>query len=135
MHITVINFKHREKFQALCLYILGLYGVSIYKFFKHTMFLQLIEATTTDQIQEIISNNSTIILDSGYSQLLGDVGVEEKFLHSTVYKVMGELEQLKAGLNELGVADQMKTNLGMFKDYFTYSNNQELTAGVHIKQN
>ena len=101
------------------------------------MFLQLIEASTTDQIQEIVSNNSTIILDSGYNRLLGDVGAEEKleviralFLHSTIYKVMGELEQLKAGLNELGVADQMKTNPEMFKEYFTCTNH-ELAAGVH----
>lgn len=73
----------------------------------------------------------------GYSRLLGKIGFEEKqelirtmFLHATIYKVMAELEQLKAGLNELGVADQMKTNSKMFESYFTFSQHQDITAGV-----
>ena len=44
---------------------------------------------------------------------------------------MGELEQLKAGLNELGVANQLKTNPEMLKKYFTYINSHEVTADVH----
>ena len=63
-------------------------------------------------------------MDCGYSRLLGKIERQELictiFLHGTIYKVMGELEQLKVGLNELGVADQMKANPKMFEAYVFY---------------
>ena len=95
------------------------------------------ETNDSKMIQEIVSKNSSIIMDCGYSRLLGKIGSEERqelirtiFLHGTIYKVMGELEQLKAGLNELGVADQIKANPKMFEAYFTFSKHQEITTGM-----
>ena len=41
------------------------------------------------------------------------------FLHYTIFCSKAELDQLKAGLNVLGVCDEMKNNPGIFKDYFT----------------
>ena len=43
---------------------------------------------------------------------------------------MAELEQLKSGLNELGVADEMRANPKMFEAYFTFNICQDLTAGA-----
>ena len=44
---------------------------------------------------------------------------------------MAELDQLKAGLNELGVCDEMKRNPNDFVDFFTRKD-QKLTAGKQM---
>ena len=95
------------------------------------------DASDSNGIQEIVSNNLNVIMDSGYSHQLRKIGLDEKYelihtisLHSTIYKVMGELEQLKSGLNELGVADEMRKNPTMFESYFTFKDYQDLTAGI-----
>ena len=51
------------------------------------------------------------------------------FLHYTIFRSKAELDQLKAGLNVLGVCDEMKNNPGIFKDYFTVRV-EKLSAGL-----
>jgi len=50
------------------------------------------------------------------------------FLHSTKYHSMAELDQLGAGLNELGIRDMMKRSPNDFDKYFTRKE-QKLSAG------
>ena len=95
------------------------------------------ETNDSKMIQGIVSDNLNKITDSGYSRQLGKIGSGERHelihtisIHGTIYKVIAELEQLKAGLNVLGVADKMKECPKMFEDYFTFNKSQNLTAGV-----
>ena len=85
------------------------------------------ETNDSKMIQGIVSDNLNKITDSGYSRQLGKIGSGEQHelvhtisIHGTIYKVIAELEQLKAGLNVLGVADKMKECPKMFEDYFTF---------------
>ena len=57
------------------------------------------DASDSNGIQEIVSNNLNVIMGSGYSRQLRKIGLDEKYelihtisLHGTIYKVMAELE-------------------------------------------
>ena len=98
------------------------------------------ETNDSKMIQEIVSNNMNIITDSGYSRHLRKIGIGERLelirtisIHGAIYKVIAELEQLKEGLNVLGVAEKMKECPKMFEDFFTFNKSLNLTAGVQHK--
>ena len=50
------------------------------------------------------------------------------FLHQTVYSCLAELDQLKRGLNVLGVIDEMSESPDILLDFFTVVNSVRLTA-------
>ena len=84
----------------------------------------------------LVDTNSAILLDAGYTKNLKDVTVDDKeelirilFLHYTIYRSKAELDQLKLGLNILGVADEMKRNGKKLHPYFTH-NEQQISAGL-----
>ena len=54
--------------------------------------------------------------------------IRSPFLHTTIYRSMAELDQLKAGLNVLGVCNKMEKNPDHFLEFFTRKN-QKLSAG------
>ena len=77
-----------------------------------------------------------MILEAGYTKLLRSVTMDERheisralFLHYTIFRSKAELDQLKSGLNVLGVSDEMKSNPQIFKDYFTMRV-EKLSAGL-----
>ena len=82
----------------------------------------------------LLGTNSAILLDA---KNLQDVTVDDKdelirtlFLHYTIYRSKAELDQIKLGLNILGVADEMKRNSKIFISYFT-RNELQISAGLY----
>lgn len=91
--------------------------------------------TELDSLQRLVRDNYEVILDAGYTKDLQSLTITDKeliiralFLHWTIYRSMAELDQLKAGLNELGVCDEMKRNPNHFVDFFTRKD-LKLSAG------
>ena len=54
------------------------------------------------------------------------------FLHQTVYSCLAELDQLKRGLNVLGVIDELTESPDILLDFFTAVNRVRLTAGWYF---
>jgi len=66
-----------------------------------------------------------MILNSGYTDL-SNITMSNKediirglFLDCTIYRTIAELDQLTAGLNVLGIADEMEKNPSIFRGFFT----------------
>ena len=91
------------------------------------------------ELKALLGANSTILLDAGYNKNLQYVTVEDKeemirtlFLHYTIYRNKAELDQIKLGLNILGIADEMKVNSEIFNSYFTCNDHElPLSAGLY----
>ena len=81
--------------------------------------------TELDNLRRLVRDNTDLILDAGYTKDLRNITIVDKehiiralFLHSTIYRSMAELDQLKTGLNVLGVCNEMKRNPDHFTEYF-----------------
>ena len=91
-----------------------------------------------DELKKVVQENTTLILNAGYSKnlaaiMLDDVQqvVRAVFLHSTIFRSMAELEQLKGGLNVLGVCNDMEKNPDHFVQFFTgRMDDTKLSAGL-----
>ena len=87
-----------------------------------------------DALKRLVRDKIELILGAGYTRELRNIIADKEhiiralFLHSTIYRSMAELDQIKAGLNELGICDQMKSNPSDFLDFFTRKE-QKLSAG------
>ena len=83
-------------------------------------------------------SNSDVICESGYPKPLMNTTLADKdeiirsvFLHQTIYRCLAELDQLKKGLNVLGMTDEMTKHPDVFFDFFTSINKKKLTAGLY----
>lgn len=86
-----------------------------------------------------MASHYEIVCDSGYRKPTTTATLEDKkviiktiFLHQTIYSCLAELDQLKAGLNVLGVADELSKTPDLLVDFFTSVNVKKLTAGYHL---
>ena len=77
-----------------------------------------------------------IILNCGYTKPLFRAEMEDReeisrtiALHYTLLQSKAEMDQLKQGLNSLGVADLMKEQVHLFANFFTSDGHSRLTAG------
>ena len=82
--------------------------------------------------------HSDVICESGYPKPLMNATLGDKdelirsvFLHQTIYRCLAELDQLKEGLNVVGMTDEMTKHPDAFFDFFTYINRRKLTAGLY----
>ena len=101
---------------------------------RHTI-IQMMACTELDSLRSLVRDNNELILDAGYTRNLQSIQTTDKeliiralFLHCTIYRSMAELDQLKAGLNVLGVGDEMQRNPSHFVDFFTRKD-QKVSAG------
>ena len=83
-----------------------------------------------------LASHSDVICESGYRKPIATSTLANKeeiimavFLHQTIYSCLAELNQLKSGLNILGVIDEMSKSPGLLLDFFTSVNHVKLTAG------
>ena len=90
-------------------------------------------------LRRLVVENSQLILDAGYIRNLHSITLNDKeqviralFLNATIYRSMAELDQLKAGLNVLGVYDEMTKNPDAFLYFFT-KKDQKLSAGKYVE--
>ena len=97
--------------------------------------IQLQEEDDTTTLWELLASHSNILIDSGYQKpttmaTLGDKKeiINTIFLHQTIYSCLAELDQLKAGLNVLGVIDEMTKTQNLLIGFFTLINTKDLTA-------
>ena len=88
-----------------------------------------------DTLRRLVRDHIDLILGAGYSRDMRSITIADKehiirvlFLHSTIYRSMAELNQLGAGLNELGIRDMMRSSPNDFDKYFTRKE-QKLSAG------
>ena len=98
----------------------------------------MMPCTELDSLRTLVRDNNELILDAGYTRDLQSITITEKehiiralFLHCTIYRSMAELDQLKAGLNVLGICEEMERNPNHFVDFFTRKD-QKLSAGKHV---
>ena len=84
-----------------------------------------------------LASHSDLICESGYRKPIATSTLANKqeivttvFLHQTMYSYLAELNQLKNGLNVLGVVDEMSKSPGLLLDFFTSVNYVKLTAGL-----
>lgn len=99
--------------------------------------LQLQEQEDEAEFRELLASHTDILFDSGYwrpttmaTLLDRDEIVHTIFIHQTIYSCLAELDQVKAGLNVLGVADKLSKNPDLLMDFFTSINIKKLTAGL-----
>ena len=88
---------------------------------------------------ELLISNTDMVCEAGYSKPIVNSILADKdeiirtiFLHQTIYRCLAELEQLKKGLNVLGVVDAMAKNPDVFFKFFTSINKRRLTAGLYF---
>ena len=98
--------------------------------------MQLQEQDDITTFRELLASNSDILFDSGYRRPTTTATLEDKreimntiFLHQTIYSCLAELDQLKEGLNVLGIIDEMMKNPDLLINFFTSVNAKNLTAG------
>ena len=89
-------------------------------------------------MKDLLMSNSDVICESGYPKPLMNTTLADKdeiirsvFLHQTIYRCLAELDQLKKGLNVLGMTDEMTKHPDVFFDFFTSINKKKLTAGLY----
>jgi len=99
--------------------------------------LQLDEVDDCIVLRQLLQTNSDLIYGSGYVKPIANATVSDKneirravFLHQTIFHSMAEWEQLRRGLNVLGLCDEMKKNPEALLDFFTSVNKRRLTAGM-----
>lgn len=85
----------------------------------------------------IISAINELLIDCGYSKPIPMITLMDKdsivntiSLHHLILKVKAELDQLRSGLETLGVAAAMKLNPKLFQPLFTRNGQIELTPGI-----
>ena len=101
--------------------------------------LQLQQTEDLKEFRELVNSRCDLIFDSGYQKPLAISTLANKneiiraiFLQQTVYSCLAELDQMKSGLNILGVIDEISESPDMLLDYFTAVNRIKLTAGQHF---
>ena len=107
----------------------------LYSRMRFVIPLQMMTCTDVDILRRLVGENIQLILDAGYTKNLLRISISDKeeiiralFLHTTIYRSMAELDQLKAGLNVLGVYNEMEKNPDHFLEFFTRKD-QKLSAG------
>ena len=98
-------------------------------------YLQISEATSAEQFNELVLNNTDFIISCGYTKppILSDKTemITVIMLHKVIMEPLGELIQFKEGLSTLGVLNALKSNATELKNYFCCNQNNALTAGTH----
>ena len=93
---------------------------------------------TEDELmfRQQLASHSDVIYESGYRKPIATSTLANKeeivmtiFLHQTVYSCLAELDQLRNGLNVLGVVDEMSKSPRLLLDFFTSVNYTKPTAG------
>ena len=87
-------------------------------------------------LQQTLLDASDVIINSGYtkplvSAKLSDRAVISKAvaLHYSILQSIAELDQLKKGLESLGMLEVIKNNRDLLAPFFTCQGNEKLTAG------
>lgn len=90
-------------------------------------------------LREAALDNLDFIVDAGFSKPLSSITMEIKeelvkvlCLHHILLKAKAELDQLKEGLQSLGVLNIMKNSPSFFLSLFTATEKDTLTAGEHF---
>ena len=85
----------------------------------------------------MLAANSNIVCDSGYTKPLAQASLTNKeeisrtvFLHQTIFQSMAEWEQLRRGLNVLGVCQEMARSPEQLLGFFESACTKPLTAGL-----
>ena len=99
--------------------------------------LQLKLADNVNGMRKTLFDNADIIMNSGYtkplmSAELSNVNeiVDTVSLQYTLLQSIAEMEQLKRGLNVLGVTNFMRDYPLLLTSFFTSQGNIKLSAGV-----
>ena len=97
---------------------------------------QLQQTDDATEFRDLVNAHYDLISDSGYHKPIATSTLDNKeeivmtiFLHQTVYSCLAELDQLKRGLNVLGVIDELSESPDILLDFFTAINRVRLTAG------
>ena len=97
---------------------------------------QLQEQEELTTFHDLLTSHYNILCDCGYRRPATRTTLEDKneiirtvFLHQSIYSCLAELDQLKAGLNMLGVIDEITKSPDLLVDFFTSLNTKRLTAG------
>jgi hypothetical protein len=79
------------------------------------------------------------IIDSGYTKPVSTISLDDRESltqclkkHLCILKTKGELDQLKSGLNSLGVGRAMEQFPNIMSSLFLEEETEHLTAGVYI---
>lgn len=90
-------------------------------------------------LRKALFDATDVVINSGYTKPLTSAEVSDRkeitetvSLHCTLLQSLAEMDQLKRGLNVLGVANYMKDYPLFFTSYFTSQDSQKLSAGIII---
>ena len=94
-------------------------------------------ATTMEELQSIGKEALQILIDCGFTkppcllQLADKTAlVKALTLHHVILRSKAELDQLRDGLNTLGVASALASNPMLFEPLFTAIEDAKLTSGI-----
>ena len=100
---------------------------------------QLQQTEDVTEFRELVNSHCDLIFDSGYQKPVATSTLANKeeivtaiFLHQTVFSCLAELNQLKRGLNVLGVINELTESPDILLDFFTAVNRVRLTAGWYF---
>ena len=101
-------------------------------------YFQLTSASDVDELRSLAAKHCSLLVDSGYSKPLTTLTMADKIsmvqtvtLHSVLLQTKAELDQFCSGLRALGVLDAIQEYSHLFRDFFTITGYQPLSAGAH----
>ena len=72
-------------------------------------------------MKDLLTSNCDVVCESGYAKPLTNITLHDKneiiravFFHQALYRGLAELDQLRKGLNVLGISDEMAQNPDIF---------------------
>ena len=90
-----------------------------------------------DELKSVLMDAADLLVDCGFIKPLMSVNLTDRpgiikaiTLHYTIFRAKAELDQLRGGLNTLGVADAMHSYSDLFQPLFTSVGPTKLTPGA-----
>ena len=94
------------------------------------------EAPDEATIRSVVINNADVLVDAGFSKPLMKLTLVDKkelmevlLLHYTIFKSKAELDDMKKGLQSLGVGDMIRLYPDLLQSFFLATGVEPLTSG------